>query len=422
MAPEHFKVAFSALSPSDTDTQPWVEAYAQQRKVLMSQFYDQAFTPAIESEIGWSTDEQRVNEQLQLLRHQVVSQPGYYDRPLEAEYFINVKQQIEDTALFAFLQQLPKGAILHIHPSAMGDYRRLVEKAAAYQENGKQFYINYQRAEDHPRELFLLAAQSPNGYLSLRDEWLANPEKIMALLTMTPRDSHYDGDAWDNFEPVFSRVGALLNIPTLAEDYYYHAFLYLVATDHLCHLELRTPWLVANEQKENSREGVILKAFKRVQKDYPHFSIKVIYSDSRHIRKEWSAKILSDIIAVGQAIKANPNGMLTGYDLVGEEDTGKTTRYFIGDLFSAYNELGHYLPPFYFHDGESDLPPDYRGYDNQQDNPARIYFNNNMVDAYMVNTLRIDHFTQQPARVGHGLALFKTPQTVAGLQSLWPGR
>lgn len=382
------------IDPKDT--------YLCARKSLMTEFFDPYVTSDLIKEIGWDENDKKAAELLEKRKKEIVASPGYYDNPWEANWFMSVRDRIEGTHLFDFLKKMPKGAILHIHPTAMGDYNKLLEDAAAYKSGDKIFYVSEDYREASPSSLFKFENKQPDGYISLADAWKDDQlrKKVLATLVLTDEDKNYEGDIWELFEPVFARVGSLLSQPILKSSYYRQTFEYLAKEDNVTHVELRTKWNPANEDKEGTNEKIILDALDNLE-----LSMKAIWSDSRGVGK--SSDILSDIIKVGQIMKDCPGGLVIGFDLVGEEDTGEPTFFFLDDLIKAYEKLGHTLPPMFFHDGESDLPPEYS--DGLKVTPSKDGFNNNLVDAYLTNTLSLSDFTFTTTRVGHGLALFKTP-------------
>lgn len=403
--------------------QLFLASYDRERRALLRSLYDRAFTPEIAARIGWSSDEERADARLVELRRQVVTQQGYYDNPWERQYFINVRDRIAQTELYRVLQRMPKGAILHVHPTAMGDYAALVDAAAAYEAGGKRFFLAADSTGD-PAQYFVLCdpASPPAGHLLLADT-VGDPaarRRILGDLTVTDPELAGAGDVWKYFQPIFTRIHPLLTQAPLAAQYYTAAFRYLVETDHVLHVELRTSWRADNEATPGSKESIMLGALAAVNATGPRLTMKAIWSDSRHVSAPKKlADVQADMTYVAQAMKkAAVDGTqtpLAGYDLVGEEDTGDTSRYFLSQIAaSLVAQEGRLLPTFYFHDGESDLPPSYwLSPSGGDDTPAQDEFNNNLADAYLLNTLRHDGAVASAGRVGHGLALFKTPALMA---------
>lgn len=388
-------------------------AYAAARRGLLKSFFHPAFGSAIVKEIGWTQADEQANETLEELRGRVIHRLGYYDEPIEAHWFVDGREEIEGTALFRFLQAMPKGGIQHIHPGAMGDYEALLDDAAAYVEGEKRFYIHERlRRYAQPWELFKLgtAADVGPGYVALSSVWPTQKFQILSTLTLTPRDQDYIGDKWDLFQPIFMRIGPLMAVSALRKKYYERAFRYLVEVDNISHIELRSWW----DLQESPTDGFVTDVLAAAAKFQDRLTLRVIYSEPRtpgrgKTATDLNTKVRDDIIAVGRAMAAQPDSPVIGFDLFSEEDRGKTTLFFLDALVDAFEELGADMPPMFFHDGESALPPNYRQRDATGAVPAVDGFNNNMVDAFLMNTMAVGGTTPQPGRVGHGLELFKTP-------------
>ena len=360
--------------------------YMKQRAAQFQRFTDPELASVMHEAMGWDEVDEAADKALRAHIKATWEAGNTYDNPWPARSFLQVREEIESTSLFAFLKAMPKGAILHMHPSSMGDFAGLLEQAAAHEEEGKRFWVSSKMRKEEADKLFLLAAEGPEGYRSLAEAW-AQPEsraEVLGTLALTPEDADYPGDKWDLFTPIFGRVDALLCVQPLVEGYYGRALAYLVE-DNLQHLELRTSWHPENEAKAGTKEHSILKGLAAAS----GLSLKVVYSDVRITGKRPSS-ILADIVRVGRHMMEQQDPRVVGYDLVAEEDTGRQTIFFLDEIFEAAEQLDGHLPPFFFHDGESPLPPDYRMGDPEVDGvPAKLGFNNNMVDAYLLNTLSI---------------------------------
>lgn len=399
--------------------------YKAQRNTMISSLYDPAFM-SLKEKIGWSSADETANETFKQLKSAITTQQGYYGNPYEARYFNCVIEDIRNTTLYGFLKGLPKGAILHLHPSSMGDYCDLLQEAAQYSGDTCQVRFLYKDASkkiidpvntDSKSFQWLSSpntdtSHDPNlgAYMDLKDALNDQSLKQAAtdLLVLSPDVMDYEGDMWNLFQPVFSRGGTLFKYPEIETAYYQNAFKFLVDEDNLLHVELRSSWDVKNEQISGKSENIILNAAKDAG-----ISLKVINFNSRHFDESTSVStsVLQNVVNTGNAILNKESDYLCGYDLVGEEDSGATTEFLINDFYVAYYQLNKFLPPFFFHDGESDLPVDYDPNDNNNlSDPHTVYFNNNLVDAYLLNTMNFDGFQMTTNRVGHGLELFKTPK------------
>jgi len=386
----------------------------KQRNQLITSFYDLPFRRLLHhGEISWTSDEDFVNEAiLKAYKKAVYTRKGYYDSPWEKQYLMGVIEDIKKTDLYRFLEMMPKGAILHLHPSSMGDYRFLIEKAAAQSWDGKTYWV------DLEKKSIELNRKSPGDtYISLR-EVLDDPElskQFTTWFTLSKEELNQENGKvpWKDFKEKFKKVEMLLE-PTNTQLYYhyfYNAFHHLLNTDNIMHIELRTSWIVENERKEGTKESIILKALDDVNREYDSnnkLTIKTIWSDSRSFNKKRQNTIIEDIIYVGNQLKNPENSYLIGYDLVSEGYSSEQSYYKLDDISSVCSQLGGYLPPIFWHDGESELPPDYEPYHQNGSNcPRNDCFSNNLIDAYLLNNPPCNH---QVGRVGHGTELFKIPK------------
>ncbi|HEX3027986.1 MAG TPA: hypothetical protein VHT34_01480 [Clostridia bacterium] len=399
--------------------------YRVARNSIVSSLYDPVFS-IIENEIGWTDYDEKANIIFKQLKTKVTSQSGYFDNPYEAQYFNAIKDKIQATDLYLFLKGLPKGAILHLHPSSMGDYTNLLNLAAQYKGDVCQVRFNY---TDDSKTIIDPVNIDPNSF-----QWLSNPnttppiikypgqymnlsdvlkdpvlrQAAIDLMVLSPNVMDYQGDMWDLFEPIFSRAGTILGKTDLKTTFYNDAFGYLVREDNLTHVEIRSNWNAANENIAGTTENIIINAANAAG-----ITLKVINFNSRHIDESTPIcpSVCQNVVNTGNQLLDKNNKYLCGYDLVGEEDTGATTQFLTDDFYTAFCQLNNYLPPFFFHDGESDLAPDYDPSDaGDMGDPQTTYFNNNLVDAYLLNTMNFDGFQMTTNRVGHGLELFKSPK------------
>lgn len=413
------KLSFPMLGTPVVKEDP-IAQYEQARRKLSSTLDAPEFTEEIQKTIGWSPLEDSANTRIASLWSKVVTQKGYYDDPWEANYFISVREKIRQTELFGVLQEMPKGAILHVHPSAMGDYLALVKLAGDFQSKDGLFFfvVDEKYADPSGQNYFKLDDPNhPTPNYHLLSQAVRSPEmlqRIMNDLTVTSVEcQNPGGDIWKYFQPIFTRVGPLLSQPPLELAYYTDAFRYMLETDNVIHVELRTSWRHENEIKDGYKESIILKALETVNNGKAvQLSMKAIWSDSRHVTPQSVSSIAQDMKDVVTEMQSPDNHYLVGYDLVGEEDTGSTSHYFINDIFNclATSATGTLLPRFFFHDGESDLPPNLSLSISEDAIPAEVGFNNNIVDAFLVNKINFQGTPITPGRVGHALTLYKTPQ------------
>ncbi|XP_057316507.1 adenosine deaminase 2-like [Hydractinia symbiolongicarpus] len=127
-------------------------------------------------------------------------------------------------------------------------------------------------------------------------------------------------------------------------------------------------------------ETYIKVANKFISEHSDHFfAAKYIYSVRRFLPKETMKQKVLDAIDM---VERYPNHLI-GFDLVGQEDTGRSLFYYIDELLTP-KHLGKHLP-YIFHAGETDW--------------EGRFIDQNLFDAILLNT----------SRIGHGYAITKHP-------------
>ncbi|ETX02527.1 MAG: hypothetical protein ETSY1_03265 [Candidatus Entotheonella factor] len=378
-------------------------------------FFDNHPPTDVFKEIKWGEGDKACEVKLQDLKHGVPDDIWKNKKFTDICDPINGTDPIVGTSLFKFLDAMPKGAILHLHPAAMGNFKNLLKHASEY-KNGGQFYVLDLKKPDnatnnHPRSFFRFEKEQPSGYVPLKDR--LHDKATLSKLYVTSdelKQARSSGDMWKYFQPIFDRIRPLLNQEELAKSYFEKACEHLKESN-ITHVELRTWWPIRGEAKIDTDINQLQAA---LNKNKDQLTYKVIYSRTRSI--QGMEDIVDDLYAVG-TYKANPNhSEVVGFDLFGEEDTGRPTSYFLDDIITAWERLGQKdLPPFYFHDGESDMS--FQKSPDDDDSPDKVYFNNNMLDAYLLGRFSADHlmksakipmsFKSWTRRVGHGLKLDK---------------
>ncbi|KAH3743420.1 Adenosine deaminase CECR1 [Pelomyxa schiedti] len=395
------QVSTSAVSDAITEGE-----YFQKRDELM----DAMHSPTPKG-FEWSKEEDTAQVKVAAMWKEIVTLPEFKANPWDQQYFFDVKDRVVNTRLFSTLKAMPKGSILHVHPTAMGSYEELVNDAATTaRTDDKQWYV---AAPGTSKDYFLLKSQNqpPSGYSVLKSTWANPAQKALILQDLTMPDSPVitPGDAWKIFQPIFGRVGCLLNDSDLCTNYYERAFRFLVESDHLCHVELRTTWYTTGETNPNSKESCILHALAKVNGSTapPPLTMKAIWSDSRHNTP--ADKVKENMESVRDTTIANPQGVLVGYDLVGEEDSGNPSRDYVQQVLETAREVNNrQYPRLFFHDGETNLPPSHSADSEDDKIPESVGYNDNLVDAYLLNTVVLPH-NIKPGRVGHAVSLFKSP-------------
>ncbi len=352
--------------------------------------------------IALSEDELAVNTLLERMKADARSKqlPG---KPWAAQYFPLVKHNYEQTELYAFFKAMPKGAILHIHPIAMGDYRRLIHKITRRPDT----YVN--RGKEHYGSLAVFAENPGKPWSKIMEERATLPQgvdknsyddNLLSLITLDASDKKLP-DIWEEFGKVFSRVYGLFTDENLWEDYLYNSLKSYVENDNVQHMELRS-----HKPNQNTFR-MYRRILKRLENHGTDISLRIIYCDSRarypgESYDQFQKRILDSLHTAADLMEAN-HDLLVGVDIYAEEDKGAPASFMAPLMIEAQNysrkKYGRDLP-LYLHDGESNLAV--RRYQDEKafSQPFPKPYNNNVIDAYLLDS----------QRVGHGISLWKIPK------------
>jgi len=349
--------------------------------------------------IALSEDELAVSTLLERMKADARAKqlPG---KPWAAQYFPLVKHKYEQTELYAFLKAMPKGAILHIHPIAMGDCRRLVHKITGRPDT----YVN--RGKEHYGYLAIFANNPGKPWTNIMEERgqavdkKSYDENLLSLITLDASDKRLP-DIWEEFGKIFSRVFGLFREEGFWEDYLFSSLKSYVENDNIQHMELRS------HKPDQNTFRMYRRILKRLHKDGTDISLRIIYSDSRErypgeTYNQFQKRILDSLYTAADLMEANPD-LLVGVDVYAEEDKGAPASFMAPLMIQAQDysrkKYGRDLPLF-LHDGESNLPV--RRYHDEKDfaQPFPRKYNNNVIDAYLLDS----------QRVGHGISLWKIPE------------
>lgn len=304
-----------------------------------------------------------------------------------ARNFYASKSHIEGTKLFELIRQMPKGAMHHLHMSAMGDARWVVNRAMQTPE----MYVYWGKNRDLKGKMHAYASgQAPEDYYpiqKLAKQIPAFPDSLHALLTFDQSLDADSVDIWREFENIFTRIYHFVGYAPIYEDYIVNA-LEILVEDGIQHVELRMIfgdrlYDIRSDFKKAEFEdylSILESAQNRVRTIDPEFTLTTIYTNLRF--REHPA-IWKDMQRAAKLRQQFPY-WIRGYDLVAEEDNGFPTFYH-ANAFLKLDSLEKAMDidlPLYLHDGESDW--------------ASVA---NMYDAILLGSKRI----------GHGFNLFRFP-------------
>lgn len=398
--------------------------YERERAALVQRERNLRF----DANVALTPDEEAADAVLGRLRVEERKRLG--DTPIGSRSFLVAKDDIDGSPLLEVFRRLPKGGALHLHPSATGDFRWLIERATylpnCYVDKDGKFKFWSSPEPDWQLVADLRAAADDSARFD---------QALYESITLGPEDVKTP-NIWKEFESCFDRISGLVNyLPVYRE--YYTRMLVGLAHSGVQHVELRL-FLdgfyddggdVTDKQRELGEWQTIIR---RAQDECPELTVRIIYTEGRWLPRD---QVVTHVATAAALHRDHPD-LVVGLDLVGEEDALNSTRYYSDalyrdaptaplDLVDALSErreegplelvplsavldaqLGDAAPdsdtsasgldairadaetaplpplPYYFHAGESNRPA-----------------NENLYDAVLLGTRRI----------GHGIALPRHP-------------
>ncbi|TVY34895.1 Adenosine deaminase [Lachnellula subtilissima] len=334
--------------------------------------------------------------------------------------FSLAKDRMEKTKLWQIVRKMPKGALLHAHMDAMVDFDYLFnvlldtkgmhiysERHLGTEEarGGASFKFRFQKtdrvgeksiwsSEYNPGTPVLLTEAAdafPNGGRVEFIAWL----KSRTTITNTESIEHHHGvDAvWRKFTSCFSILNTIIFYEPIFRLFMRRLMKQLL-DDGVKWIDLRLAFTFRyyREGKDEPEEsfdrmfyvfGEEIENFKASEEGKGFWGARMIWTGLRVLD---TRKIVEDMDAC-ITIKMTYPHLISGYDLVGQEDAGRPLKDVLPELFWFKKQCAQegVEIPFFFHAGEC-LGD---GSDTDQ----------NLFDAVLLGTRRI----------GHGFSLYKHP-------------
>ncbi|KAI4258042.1 MAG: hypothetical protein LQ352_001363 [Teloschistes flavicans] len=334
--------------------------------------------------------------------------------------FALAKQRMEQSKTYQIVNRMPKGALLHTHMDAMIDSDFLVDqvlatrgmflrasKALSTVEARKQASVTFQYKNSsegttpslwsdsyHPGHFIPATAAAdsfPDGGREGFKAWIISRSTISAEESL----NHHRGlDAiWEMFGDCFIVLGSMFLYEPIFRASLQRLFRQLHG-DGIRWADFRMAfvakyWKEGNDEPEESQEALFqafeeeLQKYQATDEGQGWWGCRFIWTTLRRYGKKDLLENMKQCIAIK---KAFPH-LIAGYDLVGQEDKGRTLADLTPELFwfkKRCMEEGVDIP-FFFHAGEC-----------LGDGDAT---DQNLFDAILLGTRRI----------GHGFSLYKHP-------------
>lgn len=337
----------------------------------------------IDAAVTLTDEEARAAVKLDTLQRSMLAayeQNHFY--PFAHPYFLS-KKEIYDSKLYAVLRQMPKGGLLHLHPSAGISFPWLVARAIAEPD----CYVYWDAAGDGKylkgQIRFFRKGTAPQGFRLAADLQKSNPHfetELLDLLRFDMKDIKDSSHVWGEFEKRFIRISGFVNYKPIFTDMVKSMFDSLVA-DGITHVELRehvagTLYDLDHPAGTYNSDSIIhyyqdAASYIRRTKE-PGFSFALIYTN---IRKR-PLKDIKDDMGNAFRMRSRYPDIIKGYDLVAEEDAGNTGLFY-RDAYLMRDSLAQVYKvdmPLTLHAGESEWE-----------------HNQNIYDAVLVNARRVGH-------------------------------
>ncbi|KAL3422467.1 adenosine deaminase family protein [Phlyctema vagabunda] len=333
--------------------------------------------------------------------------------------FSLAKQRMEDTKLWKIVRKMPKGTLLHAHMDAMVDFDYLFDvllatpgmhihcsKSLSSPEAREAAPIKFvflknefkegsiwtsEYAPDTPILLTQAADAFPNGGRAGFISWL----KDRCTITNTESIEHHHGvDAvWRKFSSVFMILNTIVSYEPIFRAFLKRMMRLLLA-DGVKWVDMRLAfgfhfYKEGQETPEKTYSeffrifGEEIEQFKASEEGKEFWGMRMIWTGIRALPTRMIVEDMDACIA----IKLQYPHLISGYDLVGQEDGGRPLKDLLPELFWFRKQCAQegIEMPFFFHAGEC------LGDGSDTDN--------NLFDAVLLGTRRI----------GHGFSLYKHP-------------
>ncbi|XP_073829038.1 adenosine deaminase 2-like [Musca autumnalis] len=309
-------------------------------------------------------------------------------------HFFKAKPLIERSQVFHFLQKMPKGAVLHAHTSATVSSKWVVRNIfympgllRCQNKDGVSILTFRRRPEYHGCATEYVSVSEERSHAASAEAYDRALEGLINLFTPMPELEYSTiNRVWTKFQNQFNTMSdVLLYLP--AYRAYHWQMLQEMYDDNIMYAEVRMKFNVVflssvqlydingNTFSPERCLNELMDIVEQFKQQYPDFlGVKVIIAPNRNsepMQKRFDTFKMYHSMYPKEVI---------GFDLVGQEDTGKPLENFVDILQSKPKTA-----KFFLHAGETNWfgsPIDY-----------------NLLDAILLNATRI----------GHGYALMKHP-------------
>lgn len=369
-----------------------LESYRRDRAQILAQEHEMG----VGGNISLTPAEILANQKLMALKHAEIdegfSSPHYFNF---SRHYFEYRQEINSSAVYHIIRQMPKGAALHVHASMMLGPDYILDLTyedylyVCFHDDTIDLLFSYsvpQRPCSSKWEL-MREARVASGDVKRFDDDL---RKYFTLYTDGQDLIKSDiNSVWKKFNTVYHAMSGLLAYRPAREKFFYGALKHFY-DDNIMYIEIRSGLRNLYELNGTKHDRLymahlydkVTKDFMREHSDF--IGVKLIVT--RH--RACGVEKISDAIELARQVKAELPHFFAGFDLVGQEDLGRPLTDFLPLLAKAKHEMD-----FFFHAGET--------------NWSGTTSDENLVDAILLGAKRI----------GHGYALLKHPALIEAVKA-----
>jgi adenosine deaminase CECR1 len=305
---------------------------------------------------------------------------------LPEKHFFNIKNDIERSDIFNIIRKMPKGALLHVHKSALlklesvMKFTYLPDLYLCDKQDGGPIKLKFLEKPDDTCDWASVAQLRETHGSDIVDNW------ILSNMSLVHDENYFryptQNDIWKKFEHYFRVINNVINYAPVFRDYWWQGMREMY-DDNIQYLEIRSvpeESYEANGSIHTTEENMQMldKMYEEFIKENPDF-MKPMYIGTQAKKK--SVESVLEALKETLDLKRKYPESVGGFDLVAHEDTSKTLKHYLNVLL--YNKQHRDRLPFVFHAGETD----WQGTEVDA----------NLIDALLLNATRI----------GHGFALLK---------------
>ncbi|HSD67491.1 MAG TPA: hypothetical protein VLF95_12355, partial [Vicinamibacteria bacterium] len=360
--------AWSGCASSRASGVPGGDADIASYRAARERLVGQERARRLSSTLVLSAEEEAASLRLAELRKAEEERVGTYFPPAHSFLLDRTKGLIDESPLLEVMRRLPKGAILHLHGAAGGDFRWLVSHAT-YRPD---CYVFAGEAGPAVRGTLRFFPKAPGGdwraVVGLRSaapDPRAFDEELYRSITLGEEDREAP-DVWEEFGNCFRRAWGLFDDAEIRKGHWGRMLDRLI-DENVQYVEFRG-WPVD--------EAVVREARLRD----PEFAVKFIPAIRRSADRDGARGVLERALAE----RERDSSRVAGFDLVEEEDRTHGTLFFAEEILAARREAARrgLTLPLFLHSGETSRAS-----------------SENLYDALLLGARRI----------GHGLALVRHP-------------